>query len=742
MQKNTDNENLLIEDLDTASKDYFMDYAAAVIKSRALPMAEDGLKPVARRILYAMYTSGYTYDKKFVKSAKIVGEVMGNYHPHGDSSIYGALVRLGQWWSLRYPLITAHGNFGNILGDGAAAQRYTEAKLSPVGQMMLDEIKKNCVDFRPNYDNTTTEPLVLPSRFPFLLCGNNMGIAVGMSGDMVSHNFTEVMQGINYYLDNKETCTVADLMKFIKGPDFPTKGKIVNGDELLEIYEKGQGAVRIEPHYDIIKKGTSTQLVFHDIPYGVSIDGGVKEPLKRLVLEDGHEEFSNIDVVKVGERSFDIIVTLSKGADVRACLDTLFTKTRLASTVKINNTVIIDGNPKCLSLLDMIKYWTNYRSGIIKKVATDEYGKTNHKLTVTIGLQKCMSDIDKLVSLIRNSASREAAKIAIKSAFELSDEQADAVLDMKLSKLSRLDLEELNKTADNLTAQLARLKRTIEEDSVRDQIIKDDLAEIKKFLGEDSRLTEIVGSPVTLDKVAAKQSRFIYPEGIRAVDSTADTDLVDIVSAYGTKDIYVFNGEGKVAPLKKGLTAIKGAFTLKTGDTKLVTVSANGLIKVTALNEIDLSRSMLAAKVKDDDSMILAATCSDSDFVIISGPEGIAKFAISELTLSGRMTMGLKSGLTTISNAFVANENDLSLFATSQGKGKFVYVKDIPLIKRGNKVKENDGWDFIRYYDSTRTSLYMLANGKVIEVASSKLSIKSFNAGGATFSTKKIDWVK
>lgn len=280
--------------LNERSKNDFLVYANSVIKSRAIPSIEDNLKPIHRRILWSMYESKYYNDKPTVKCARVVGNVMGSYHPHGDSSIYEALVRLSQWWKVRYPLVELQGNGGNLLGDGAAASRYTECRLSKVGMMILEDIEKKCVDTRPNFDESTTEPVSLPSKFPYLLCGNNSGIAVGMSSDLVSHNFTEVMGAINYYMDNKG-CSIADLMQFIKGPDFPTGGLITNGEELLNIYSTGRGSIKVYAHYEISKKGAKTVITFKDIPYGVEIDGGVKAPLKKLVLDDGYDIFEDIE---------------------------------------------------------------------------------------------------------------------------------------------------------------------------------------------------------------------------------------------------------------------------------------------------------------------------------------------------------------------------------------------------------------------------------------------------------------
>ena len=303
--------------LDERTSQNFLIYDNSVIKSRAIPSAEDNLKPIHRKILWTLYEDKVYDNAKTKKCATEVGRVLA-YSPHGDASVYGALIRLAQWWKLRYPLVYIQGNAGNLLGDSAAASRYTECRLSPLGMLMLEDINKDCVDFKPNYDNTTEEPVTLPSKFPFLLCGNNSGIAVGMGSDIVSHNFTEVSQAIVYYMAHKD-CTIADLMKFIQGPDFPTGGIILNGEELETIYTRGSGSVKVAAHYDISKQGKNTLITFHDLPYGVEIDDGIKKPLKKLVLDEGYDVFKDIKVEKAGPRNFDITVTLDKDAKIEDC---------------------------------------------------------------------------------------------------------------------------------------------------------------------------------------------------------------------------------------------------------------------------------------------------------------------------------------------------------------------------------------------------------------------------------------
>ena len=732
--------------LNERSKNDFLVYANSVIKSRAIPSIEDNLKPIHRRILWSMYENKYYNDKPTVKCARVVGNVMGSYHPHGDSSIYEALVRLSQWWKIRYPLVEFQGNGGNLLGDGAAASRYTECRLTKVGMMLLEDIEKNCVDTRPNFDESTTEPVSLPSKFPYLLCGNNSGIAVGMSSDLVSHNFTEVMGAINYYMDHKD-CSIADLMQFIKGPDFPTGGLITNGEELLNIYSTGRGSIKVYSHYEISKKGAKTVITFKDIPYGVEIDSGVKAPLKKLVLDDGYDIFEDIDVRKAGPRNFDILVTLSKNADVAKALEILFAKTRLCDSIKINQTVLVNGEPKLLNLKELIAYWVNYRSNIIKKIAATDYQKTNHKLTVTLGLQKCMSDIDLLVSLIRNSDNRAAAKIAIMKAFELNDEQADAVLDMKLSKLSRLDLTELNDEENNLRETLAKLKNIIDNEENRYNIIREQLKEIKGVLGKDERLTEIQFTrPVeglTTDEPLIKKEWQIYRDGLHgSVDGTTvvTNDLVDVVFAYGPEDIYAYSADGELGLISELAGKIEGA-AVKDSQKKVVAVTANGNIKVSSIEEYKLKKSEKVMKLKDGDSIKFVGFCDDDDFLMLyDGNTHVLKLAIKDLPVASKMTLGVKSGFTTIASAAVVKDNSLLLFATSDNKGKFTAVKDFTADSRGNKgqlVPENT--KYMRLFDENRENIYLIPKqGNAVTLARNKLSVKGRTAIGASMTSRAV----
>ena len=732
--------------LDERTSQNFLIYANSVIKSRAIPSVEDNLKPIHRKILWTLYEDKVYDDAKTKKCATEVGRVLA-YSPHGDASVYGALVRLAQWWKLRYPLVYIQGNAGNLLGDGAAASRYTECKLSPLGMLMLEDINKNCVDFKPNYDNTTEEPVTLPSKFPFLLCGNNSGIAVGMGSDVVSHNFTEVSKAIEYYMSNKD-CTTADLMKFIQGPDFPTGGVILNGEDLPTIYERGTGSIKVAAHYDISKKGKDTIITFHDLPYGVEIDDGIKKPLKKLVLDEGYDVFKDIVVEKAGPRNYDITVTLDKNAKIDECLKILFSKTKLQSTIKINNNFIVNGEPRVLSLKGMIAAWVDYRSNCIKRIAQNDYNKTSHKLTVVIGLQKCMSNIDLLISLIRESANRAAAKTAIMKEFSLNDEQAEAVLDMKLSRLSKLDLVDLNKDEQDLTDKVHLFKSITEDENLRYQQISADLAEIKKIIGPDNRLTEInYARPIeTADKPVVKEEFKIYPNGWRlnnvAGIEVIDSDLIDVVYAYSIGDIYGYTADGTISSIANNTENFIGASVLNTGKTKMVAVTKNGNIKVSLLSDYKLSRKgEKVLKLKDDDELLYAGFCDDNDNIILfDGDNKLLKLAIKDLPVASKLTVGVKSGFSSCSAAMIVAESDLLLLVTKDLKGKYTPVKDFSIDSRGNKGQTiGEETICVRRIESARENIYLIPKqGKPFTLARNKLSIKSRTATGAALSTRNI----
>ena len=607
---------------------------------------------------------------------------------------------------------------------------------------MLEDLDKQSVDFKPNYDGTTEEPITLPSRFPYILCGNNNGIAVGLSSGLVSHNYTEVAEGIKYYIDHKD-CSIADLMNFIKGPDFPTAGKILNGEDLLTIYSTGRGAIRMCAHYDITKNGQKTILTFHDLPYGVEIDNGIKAPLKKLIIEEGYEAFENFDVIKAGPRNFDIVITLSKNADVKKCLDILFTKTRLADTIKVNQTLIVNGEPKLLNLKQLIEYWVNYRAEIIRRINNTDLIKVKHKLIINNGLQKCMSNIDRVIQIVRFD---ETPKATLMKEFELTDEQATAVLDIKLARLSKLEIKKLEDEHSDLTAQAQELQNIVDNLDVREQLIKKDLDTMKKIIGADERLTEIYYSrpneAQTIDKPRVKEEYRVYENGVHyniGVDTIED-NLVDVVFAYNQNDIMGYNAAGEMSPLCDLNCGLIGAFN-KEGK-KLIGITKNGNIKVSLTSDYKFTKmGERIMKIKDGDELVFAATANDDDYLILfNGDRNILKLAIKDLPVASKLTLGVKSGFTTIGGVAIGRDSDNLLFVSGDNKGKLTPIKDFSIDSRGNKgqlVAENTKW--MRLFENGREYIYIIPNvGKGLILNRTKVSIKSRTAGGATLTTKKI----
>lgn len=719
--------------LNDKAKTDFLTYANAVIKSRAIPSVEDNLKPVHRRILFTMGEMKLGSDKKTTKCAKVVGACMG-YHPHGDSSIYGALVRFGQWWKMRYPLVEIQGNMGNIIGDGPAAMRYTECRLSKVGDLMLEDINKNCVDFKPNYDETMEEPVYLPSKFPNLLCNGNTGIAVGISCGLVPHNYNEVADAIEFYLEHLD-CSIDDLLGFIQGPDFPTGGKIINGEDIKAAYSLGRGTFKVRGNYTIEKIGGGyTKIVFSDIPYMTELESGIIAPMKKLVVEDGYTEFEDV-FYEINNGRPVVTIILNKGADVREMLDVIFTKTHLATSIKMENYVIIDGEPRLLNLKELIAYYVEHRSRIISRIAINDLDKTSHKLTVVIGLQRCMSDIDKLISLIRNASNRDAAKMAIKKEFTLTDEQADAVLDMKLSRLSRLDIKELEDSQKELEALVAKLKDIIGNQATRYKMIKSDLEEMRSICG-DSRYTKIEVNPESLPLEDMAEKWFsVEPNGVNVESPTNKT--IQLLKARSTAEIYLYNREGEFMSTKDASGCI-GASTYGR-KSYIVCVTKQGNIKLSRASEYNFKKRGKGLKLKEGDELVYSAEMDPADYIMLFNGERVMKIPFGDLSIAGKLTQGVKSGFDTIVSALVVSDIDNVLMVNTSNQAKITAVKDFGVDNRGTKgqmISENTRW--ILKATDREDFILVPSAGKIISLASSKLSIKTKTAVGASISTRDL----
>jgi DNA gyrase subunit A len=499
-------QSILPVEISDLMKRSYLDYAMSVIISRALPDVRDGLKPVQRRILYAMWEDGLRANSKFKKSASVVGAVLAKYHPHGDMAVYDALVRMAQDFSLRYPLIEGQGNFGSIDGDEAAAYRYTEAKLSKVGEMMLKDIEKDTVDFVPNYDGTTKEPIVLPSPLPQLLINGALGIAVGMATNIPPHNLREVVDALLYLLYHPKAET-EDLFKFIKGPDFPTGGEIFNQREIIKAYSQGKGAILVRGKVSIeTKNNQRPQIVIEEIPFQVQ-KSNLLEQIAKIIQEKKIEGIRAIrdESDKEGMR---IVLELQKDAKPEIVLNLLYKFSDLEKVFYLNMLALVDGiQPKVLNLKEVLVYFLLHRQNVILRRTKYELKVAEDRKHILEGLVKCLGNIDKVIKIIRNSQDRDDAREKLKKNFKLDDIQANAILDTRLASLARLERKKIEEELRQLQEEIKRLKAILKDPKKVKEIIKEELLELKNKFGDERR------TKVHVEKIKEiKEEELIIPE--------------------------------------------------------------------------------------------------------------------------------------------------------------------------------------------------------------------------------------
>ncbi|MEO1958630.1 MAG: DNA gyrase subunit A, partial [Nautiliaceae bacterium] len=466
----------------------YLEYSMSVIVGRALPDVRDGLKPVHRRILYAMYKMGITSTSPYKKSARIVGDVIGKYHPHGDSAVYDALVRMAQPFSMRMPLIDGQGNFGSIDGDNAAAMRYTEARLTKIAEELLKDIDKDTVDFVPNYDGSEKEPVVLPARFPNLLINGSSGIAVGMATNIPPHNLDEVLDALIFMVENKEY-TLNDILKFIKGPDFPTGGVILGKSGIISAYKSGRGSIKVRALYHIEKKGNREIIVIDEIPYQVNkakLIEKISELVKNKII-DGISEIRD----ESDREGIRVVIELKKDVMSEIILNNLFKHTPMQISFSVNMLAILDKEPKLFNLLDVLETFLKFRKSVVIRRTLFELQNAKKRATILEGLLIALANIDEVVEIIKNSSSTREAKENLVLRFKLVPLQADAILDMKLSRLTSLEVEKLKKEYDEILEKIAYLESILKEESVLDEVIKSEFLELKKKF-PTKRLTKII----------------------------------------------------------------------------------------------------------------------------------------------------------------------------------------------------------------------------------------------------------
>ncbi len=715
-------------------RDSFLDYSMSVIVSRALPDLRDGLKPVHRRILYDMLQNGLTPEKQHRKSATIVGDVMGKYHPHGDSSIYEAMVRMAQDFNYRYMLVDGHGNFGNIEGDGAAAYRYTEAKLAKVSMELLRDINKNTVNFTPNYDETTKEPEVLPARFPNILVNGTMGIAVGMATNIPPHNLGEVIDGCIAYINNPEIDTMG-LMEHIKGPDFPTGAVILGNSGIKKAYETGRGSITIRSRAHIEEKNGREYIIVEEVPYGINtleLKNKVAELVHNKVLDgitDYHTDLK--DGVK-------ITITLRKDANAQVILNKLYKHTAFQTTYGIIFLMLDNGVPKTLGLKDIISKYIDHQKEVIIRRTKFDLDKAEKRVHILEGLKIALDHIDEVIKVIRAAESDENAKADLMSKFGLSEIQAEAILEMKLRRLTGLERDKVESELKELLALIDELRSILASEEKVLNIIKEELEEIKDKYGDKRRTT------IDMTAIEYIEDESLIPEenvlialtnkgyikrtssdtfkaqkrggmGIKGM-STNEEDFVEQMINLSSHDyLLFFTNKGKVYRLKgyeipefgrqsKGLPiinllqidkdeSINSMISISPNDEAkyLLFTTKKGLVKKTAISEFENIRTSgkISISLRESDELIAVKKTTGEDYILLGSDKGrMVKFKEEYIRAMGRTASGVK-GINLDGGkcvcAEVVTETDKILLVTEKGYGKKTLVSDFRETSRGSK---------------------------------------------------------
>jgi len=714
----------------------FLNYSMSVIVARALPDLRDGLKPVHRRILYSMYESGYTPDKPFRKSAKTVGEVMGNYHPHGDSAIYESLVRMAQPFSYRHTLIDGHGNFGSMDGDGAAAMRYTEARLSKLSMELLRDINKNTVDFEDNFDSTRKEPKVIPSRFPNILVNGTMGIAVGMATNIPPHNLGEVIDGCVAYIDNPDITTL-ELMNYIKGPDFPTGAIILGNSGIVKAYETGKGSITIRSKVEIDESNGKSKLIITELPYQTNkrdLQQRIGELVRDKVIDgiaDLHEE-TNL------ENGIKIVVTLKKEANANVVLNNLYKHTALQTTFGINFLMLDQNQPRLLGLKHIISKYIDFQKEVIIRRTRFELDRAERRVHILEGYKIALDNIDEVIKIIKESESDVVAKATLMERFGLTEIQTDSILEMKLRRLTGLERSKIESELEELLKLIDELRSILGSEEKILNIIKEEMLEIKNKFADDRR------TKIDMTAIEFIEDESLIPEedviititnknyikrmttdtykiqnrggvGIKGM-STNDEDFVEQIINLSTHDFLLFfSNKGRVYRLKgyeipefsrtsKGLPlvnliqidkdeTINAVVKIERENSYkyLIFGTKNGVIKRTMISEFENIRQSgkVAITLREGDELNSVKRSTGEDYVLMCSSEGrMVRFNEEEVRVMGRTAAGVR-GINLTSDICVGTEvttlNKNVLVVTEKGYGKKTAVSEYRETKRGSK---------------------------------------------------------
>ena len=735
--------NIISQDMIKEMEQSFLDYSTSVITGRALPDARDGLKPVHRRILYALAELNLVPTKPYKKSARIVGDVIGKYHPHGDSSVYEAMVRMAQDWSLRYPLVEGQGNFGSVDGDGAAAMRYTEARMSKITLEMLRDLKKDVVDFQPNFSEDLEEPVVLPSRIPNLLLNGTSGIAVGMACSFAPHNINEVIDGIIATINNRDI-TVEELHKeYIKAPDFPTGGTIINQHELLNGYKTGKGRVRIRGKYNVEKIGRRECLVFYEIPYGVKKEKLI-EDIAKLCEDKSIEGITDIRDTS-NKHGMRIEIEVKKDINPDVIANHLFRLSALEDTYSLNHTAIVNKSPKVLNLKELIEVYIDHQVEVITRRTQFDLRKIDARLHIIEGLLKALEDIDNVIALIKSSNNVQIAIEGLMKKYSLSEIQAKAIVEMKLRKLTGLEKVELEQENKELVEEANHLKSILGSTEVLNSVLIDELNEIKSNYG-DARKTDVTNIIVKADE---KDIQYVQPEEVVVVMTKAgnvkkipaksfkvqnrngkgvknqDDIILDVIRTNTIDTLMVFTALGKmyrlvVDQVPTGTNSSRGvaihtlvkmeehdkaiaitSLKRKTDAEFVVSVSEQGMIKKTKLEEyMKAKKSGIAAVgLREGDSIANIVFIKDEQLILVSEKGMSIRFKTDNIGSVGRTAIGVRGMKIAEGDRVVAalpinkDTDELAIFS-QYGMAKRTPLKEYPIQGRDGKgtitYKPND----------------------------------------------------
>ena len=774
----------------------FLDYSMSVIVARALPDVRDGLKPVHRRILYTLYEEGMTPDKKYQKSANAVGAVMGHYHPHGDSAIYESMVRMAQDFTYRHTLVDGHGNFGSIDGDGAAASRYTEARLAKISMELLRDLNKDTVDFSENYDGQRKEPVVLPSRFPNILVNGNMGIAVGMATNIPPHNLGEVIDGCVAYIDNPDI-TVTELMQYIKGPDFPTAGVILGNSGIKRAYESGRGAITIRGMATVEETHNKHRIVITELPYQVNKKALIQR-IGELVRDKVIDGISNLSDESALE-GIKIVIDVKKEANANVVLNNLYKHTQLQTSYGINFLMLVDGSPRTLGLREIIEKYIDHQKHVIYRRCQFDLKRYKDRLHILDGLKIALDNIDRVIKIIRESADDDEAKAGLMSNFALSEVQSQAILDMRLKRLTGLEKSKIEEEIAELEKLVKELEEILASEEKILEVIKTEMLEIKDKYADERRthidMTAIDyiedESLIPVENVVITLTNKGYIKrlpadtyktqnrggmGVKGMATNEEDFVEHLINATSHDYILMFTNMGKVYRIKgyeipeysrqsKGLPIInllsldkdeKVTSLLKISNDDeykcLVFATKNGLIKRTDISEFDSIRTngKKFITLKDNDELVSVKKTTGNDEILMASSNGrMVRFNESAVRIMGRSASGVR-GINLDGGILVGMEivepNEYVLVITEKGYGKKTPVDEYRITNRGGKgvktvniTEKNGSIVSFKTVDDSKDLMIITDSGIIIRLAVDKISTMSRVTQGVKLINLKED---